>query len=252
MNNLLAQENLRAMVLAAGLGTRLRPITERVPKALVPAGGRPMIHYPLLWLKAQGFDEVIVNTHYLAAELEAGLGDGSALGLKIIYSREAELLGTGGGVGHARKLFGNSRLVLINADTLMDADLKVMMERHESSGAVATMALIRPAAGDDYTPVLVDSGGMVRRIGGRPEGGGEGQGALETRHFTGLSILEPALMDYLPAERFAHLAADGLVPAMADGKKVAAWSYEGYWKVLDDARRIREAEADMAAGRFRL
>jgi len=238
------------MVLAAGLGTRLRPLTERVPKALVPAAGSPMIHYPLKWLKAQGFDEVIVNTHYLADELEAGLGDGSALGIKIAYSREIELLGTGGGVGRARKFFGNSRLVLINADTLLSADLAAMMERHVSSGAVATMALSRPAAGDDYTPVMVDAAGMVRRIGGRPESAGEGQGGLDAYHFTGLSILEPALVDYLPADRFAHLAADGLVPAIADGKKVAAWPYSGYWKVLDNAERISEAEADMEAGRF--
>lgn len=239
------------MVLAAGLGTRLRPLTQNLPKPLVRVAGRPMIHYPLLWLRSQGVSEVVINTHHFADMLEKELGDGSSLGLSIAYSREEALLGTGGGVGRARKLFGNSTLVLINADTLLNADLTAMMDTHARSGAIATMALRRPAPGDDYTPVMVDAEGVVRRIGGRPGSAREGDGALETRHFTGLSILEPALVDYLPTDRFAHLAADGLVPAMADGKKVEAWNFEGYWKVLDNMERIREAEADIRAGRYK-
>jgi len=116
-------KDMAAMVLAAGLGTRLRPQTERTPKALVPVANRPMIHYPLFWLKSRGFSEVIINTHHFGEMLEAELGDGSSQGLKLAYSREEILLGTGGGIGRARKLFGRTRFVVINADTIIDADL---------------------------------------------------------------------------------------------------------------------------------
>lgn len=243
---------MKAMILAAGLGTRMRPRTESLPKALVPVAGRPLIHYSLHWLRGQGLREVIVNTHYLAEMVEREVGDGSRFGLKIIYSREDELLGTGGGIGKARRFFGRERLVVANADTVLDADIEEMIERHEKTGAIATMALVEEKEPGAYTSIKVDSSLMVKSIGGKPDLPDRSVGPTEDQAknmtFTGLSILEPALVDYLPADRFAHLAADALIPALAQGKKIAGYHHRGYWKAVDDMERAKEVEADLQSG----
>jgi NDP-sugar pyrophosphorylase family protein len=240
------------MVRAAGFGTRLRPLTLTTPKPLVPVAGRPMIHYPLLWLRSQGVREVVVNTHYLAEQVEAALGDGSGLGVQIIYSREEEILGTGGGLVRVWPLVGHCRLVLVNADTLVSLDLQAVLRRHEEMRAVATLAVTRPADPENYTEVLVDEAGMVFSIGARPERGRPpGGGEMTPVTYTGVAVVEPGLRAYLPAAGFAHLAADGLVPALAGGEKVAAYFHRGYWKAIDNLERLQQAENDITCLRFR-
>lgn len=240
-------EELKAMILAAGYGTRLRPYTDTLPKALHPVAGRPMIHYPLLWLRRWGFREVIVNTHYLAEMIERELGDGSGLGIRIRYSREEVLLGTGGGIGRARTLVGRSPMIVLNADTIVNVDLERLLERRRQADAAAVMAVTEERPGG-YTPLAVDGEGMVRAIGGRPE---PGPGDFCRANFTGLSILEPGLTDSFPPDRMACMVRDGIIPALAAGARVAAFSHAGYWKPMDDIERVKEAEADIAAGRFR-
>jgi len=242
----LEAKGLKAMVLAAGFGERLRPHTLDRPKPLVPVAGRPMVHYPLMWLRSQGVHDVVINTHYLAEMVEAELGGGSSLGIDIAYSREDEILGTGGALVRARSLFGRSRLVLLNADTLIDADLAAMVARHEQNGAIATLAMVEAPDPENYTSVMVDGDGFVSAIGGRPAPVDDARALT----FSGLSILESELIDYLPACGFSHLAAHGLVPAMEDGKKIAAYPHRGYWKSLDTIDRVREAEADVESGAY--
>jgi len=114
---------MKALVLAAGYGERLRPITDTIPKPLVEIGGRPLIHYPLLLLRHAGIRDVAVNVHHLADKIEAALGGGQALGLAITYSPEPVLLGTGGPLLALRDYFRGERFLLLNGDTIMDLDL---------------------------------------------------------------------------------------------------------------------------------
>lgn len=241
-------DELKAMILAAGLGTRLRPYTETLPKALHPVAGRPMIHYPLSWLRHYGFTEVLVNTFYLAGMIEERLGDGSGLGIRVRYSREEVLLGTGGGIGRGRSIIGRAPMVVLNADTIMDVDFNALLERRRRAGGLATLAVV-PERPGGYTALAVDGNGLIRAIGDRPAPGPAGSG---TAHFTGLSILEPELTDSFPTDRAACLVRDGLVPALAAGGRVAAFHHRGYWKPMDDIERVREAEDDLASGKFRL
>ncbi len=236
--------DLKGMVLAAGLGVRLRPLTERMPKALVRVAGRPMIHYPLLWLKSQGVRQVVINTHYLGGMIEHELGQGSGLGLCIHWSREDELLGTGGGAARASRVTGFKELVLINADTLVDASLASLFEMHRQANAAATMALVEQKDTDKYTPVMTDEGGLVRSIGGMPENS-EGQGGLSRKVFAGLSIIGPEIIGLLPPDRPACLVRHGIVPAIEQGKVVAAYGYKGYWRALDTAAAIERAEDEL-------
>lgn len=239
----------KGMILAAGFGTRLRPLTETVPKPLAPVAGVNMVRYALGLFRGAGLSEVWINTHHLAESIESELGDGSNIGMRLRYSREQEILGAGGGVARAMRYFGHSRLVLINADTLINADLAELTRAHHHGSGIATMAVVKAPDPENYTKILVMKKRRVLSIGGRPETWIEKDDApLEHYTYTGLAVIEPELLKFLPRKGFGHLAADGLIPAMYEGHKVAAHVHQGYWKALDDAERIEAAEADIAAG----
>src|SRR5262245_661009 len=131
------------MVLAAGLGTRLRPLTDRVPKPLVPLLNRPLVERPLERLRGAGIHEVVLNVHHQASAVRTALGDGRGLGLQIEYSVETDLLGTGGGVARVRALglLGEGTFVLMNGDSVVEVDLRAVIDAHRASGALATIVL---------------------------------------------------------------------------------------------------------------
>jgi NDP-sugar pyrophosphorylase family protein len=125
---------MRAMILAAGKGTRLLPLTEKLPKALVPVAGKPMIHYGLDLLARHGISEVMINLHHLGSLIEEALGDGSDFGLRISYSREDELLDTGGGIKRAASFFQRKRFLVMNCDFLARIDLHELLAWHRERG----------------------------------------------------------------------------------------------------------------------
>ena len=129
------------MVLAAGQGTRLRPMTDRMPKALVPVAGRPMIEYALLLLRHYGIRDIVINLHHFGEQIENRLGDGQALGLSIRYSKEPELLDTGGGLLKAKAFLQDGSFIVINTDALIDLNLAALIDFHAQTGAVATLVL---------------------------------------------------------------------------------------------------------------
>ena len=133
--------DLCAMILAAGEGTRLRPITDKIPKAMVEVGGRPLIDYALETVRRAGLGEVVINLHYLGSMIRDYIGDGSRYGLRVRFSEEDPLLDSGGGIVHAREFLGDRTFVTLNADTIIAADLKKIVESHRASRATATMVL---------------------------------------------------------------------------------------------------------------
>lgn len=240
-----------AMILAAGMGTRLLPLTESAPKALVPVSGRPMIHYPLLWLKSQGIKNIFINTHHLGDMVQNQLGNGDSFGVNITYSPETTLLGTGGGIANARKLFGRRRLVVVNADTIIDADLEAMTNTHTSSNAIATIAVTQAKNPQDFTPITIDSQGRVIKIGDMPEIMIDPEAPCHQKTFTGLSILEPELIDTLPPNKPSCLIKNAIIPAIAQNKTVMSYHHPGYWIPLDNTPRIEQAHDDINSGAFR-
>jgi len=239
---------MKALILAAGLGTRLRPLTEKTPKPLLPVAGRPMILYPLAFLRGQGIREVIINIHLQPDQWRQALGDGSRLGLHITFSPEPVLLDTGGGIKNAEKFFRGEALVVLNADTLIELDLDQVLKAHRRHRPAATLVLKQLPNPAEFSPVLVDAQGRVRRLRGEPaeiEAAG-----LQAFTFTGLQILEPEILDALPAGVPACLIRDAYIPLLRAGREIRAFLMEGYWKSLDTADRIHEAEADLQAGRL--
>src|SRR3982751_5669006 len=129
------------MILAAGLGTRLRPLTDTIPKPLLPVGGTPLIVWNLLLLRRHGIRDVVVNLHYLGHLIQKELRDGSMWGMRISYSQEPTILGTGGGLKQAERYFEGRPFLVLNGDTLCELDLGALRRFHEQHRPLATMVV---------------------------------------------------------------------------------------------------------------
>jgi len=167
-----------ALVLAAGLGTRLLPLTSLRAKPALPLGGEPLIAHILRWLRQAGITEAIVNLHHRPETITAAIGDGSAFGLTVRYSWESPLLGSAGGPRRAFALVPDDELLIVNGDTLTDVDLPSLVTHHRHSNALVTMALIENPQPERYGGVRVENGWVTGFT-------GRGQGGL---HFVGVQM----------------------------------------------------------------
>ncbi len=209
---------MKAMVLAAGLGTRLRPATNVVPKPLFPVLGVPAIEWALRGLRQAGVTEAVVNLHHLPGAIVRRLGDGRGIGVRIEYREEPEILGTGGGMSAVRAFFaGDAPFFLHNGDVFTDWDLRAIRDRHAAAGADATMALADPPDMPQARLVEVGPDGDVVGVRGRPAAG-DGPRYV----FSGVSVLTASLLRQLPLEGPSCLVEQGLIPLMAAGRRVAA------------------------------
>lgn len=234
------------MVLAAGLGTRLRPLTELVPKPAVPVGGLPLVRLAFGRLRSAGVRRVVVNAHHLAGTMEEVAEEGArAVGVALSISREPVIAGTGGALREARaRLAGAGAIVLWNGDVLFDVDLPAILAAHRKSGALATMVLAPMPPGASYATVDVDHGMAVRRIAGLGPGGD----ALVPLHFTGIHVLSPGLLDHVPSHPFAcDVNRRVYAPLLATGR-IRAVVASGYWNDLGTPERYLQANLDVLSG----
>jgi mannose-1-phosphate guanylyltransferase/phosphomannomutase len=232
---------MKAMILAAGLGERLRPLTRHVPKALVPVAGRPMIDYPLSLLRRAGIEEVIVNLHHLGDQIEDYLGDGARFGLSIRYSREERLLDTGGGVLNARAFLEGSSFFVINTDVLIDVELADVIAFHNRHKAVATLVLRSDEKAEEYGAIECTHDGRVHRfldarLSTVP------QPALIKRMFTGVQILKPEVFAYMDGGEPFSLTRTTYVRLLRAGQPLYGFDYSGFWRDLGTVESIREVE----------
>lgn len=220
---------MRAMILAAGYGTRLRPLTDKRPKCLMPVMNRPLLGLWLGRLASWGAERAVVNTHHLADMVHAYLGDEAPEGLDVAISHEPEILGTGGGPVAARELLGPEPFLLVNADVLATAQVPKLLERLKAEDAVAVLGLV-----DDprFNTVALDEAGQVLGFKGR-----EGLSAPRWLTYSGLAALSPRLFKYLPPTGRSSLI-DGLRAAIAAGEKVLGQPLEGFWDDLGTPERL--------------
>ncbi len=240
---------MKAVILAAGLGTRLRPLTLERPKAAVPVAGRPSAAWAARSLGAAGITDVAVNLHHLAGGVEEALGDGSAHGVRIAWSDETgRILGTGGGIRLAASRLGASSLIVVNGDVICDLDLAHFLAHHERSGAAVTLALVRHPDHARYGTVVLGPDGLLASIAGhraRRPGPGPDQGLCTV--FSGISVLGPQALDRLPAE--GCLVRDTLFGMLDDGVDIAGLLHEGYWNDIGTPREYLGCNLDVLRGR---
>ncbi|HLW69338.1 MAG TPA: NDP-sugar synthase [Candidatus Binataceae bacterium] len=248
---------MKALVLSAGYGERLRPLTETTPKPLLEVGGRPLIHYPLLMLRAAGVREVAINVHHMAAQIESALGDGRTLQLAITYSREPALRGTGGPLLDLTDYFAGEPFIIVNCDTVMDLDLVRMIEFHDTLGGLATLAL--GAAGDPeaYSRIEIDAARRIRRmrlLKGRTRGefadypatlSEEIALALTPYMYCGVMICAPAILAAMPSKPSFSLISDLLAPLVA--RKLMGFVHAGFFRTVDDLTGYNELRVEFAA-----
>lgn len=245
---------MKAMVLAAGQGTRLRPATDSIPKALMPVAGRPMIEYALLLLRYYGIRDIIINLHHFGEQIETRLGDGRSLGLAVRYSEEPELLDTGGGLLKAEEFLRDGSFIVINTDALIDVNLAALIEFHAKTGAAATLVLRADPRADEFGSMDIDTNGrIVRFLDSKapvtPTGG------LRKLMFTGVQILEPRVFEHMRAggaKRKFSTTRDTYPHMLAAGEPFYGFVFDGFWQDLGTAARIREAEQKLQSGAARL
>ena len=245
---------MKAMVLAAGKGTRLRPLTDTQPKALVPVGGRPMIEYSLLLLRHYGIRDVVINLHHHGQQIENRLADGSQLGIQISYSVEPELLDTGGGLLKAKPFLQNDTFIVINTDVLIDLHLDALLEFHQNQQASATLVLRPDKDADQYGSMDIDEEGRICRFLDTRQPV-QSPGPVRKLMFTGVQVLEPKIFDYMNTGMTAHkfsTTRETYPRMLADGQPLYGFCFDGFWQDLGTAERIRQAEHSLAEGGARL
>lgn len=180
-----------ALVLTAGLATRLRPLSRVRAKAALPVAGQPLVHRIIRWLSAAGIQDLVLNLHHLPHTITGLVGDGQHLGVHVRYSWEDPVLGSAGGTRRALTLLGASPFLIVNGDTLTDVDPAAVIDTHRRSGALVTMALVPNTAPDKYGGVLVDAAGEVTGFTRRGT-------AASSYHFVGVQAADAEAFEGLP------------------------------------------------------
>ncbi len=226
------------MVLAAGLGTRLRPLTDELPKPLCWLGNKPQIDHVLETLAHAGHREAVINTHHLAERFDAAWRARQPLAIQL--SHEPEILGTGGGVAHAAALLGPGDVLVVNADIVALFDLEALYEAHARAGALATL-VIAPRAGERGT-VGLDAAGNVTRLRSlvRP-------GEVDSADYAGIALLSAALRARLSAP--SCLVGDGFMPALERGERLATFRLEVPFTDIGSPAAALAANLDWLAAR---
>lgn len=236
------------MILAAGYGTRLRPLTENIPKPLVPVMNTPLILHNLLYLKKYGISEVIINTHYLPEMIPDYLGDGTKWGLKLQYSEESDILGTAGGILKARDFLSDDTFVVMNSDILIQTDLADAISCHRENNALGTMIVSNRPDTSRYGVVGLDNDSLVRRI---TEQVGSNRDDLIPTVFLGIHILEPEIFNYFPQSTAPTcINADVYPQAINSGGRIIGYMQRsGYWNDLGTPGDYLAAHWDILDGK---
>ncbi len=238
------------MILAAGLGTRLRPLTDSVPKPLVRVAGRPVIEYALGLLRSAGIRDVVINVHHLRELVQRHLGDGTAWGMRIRYSVEEEILDTGGGNQKAAALLGDEPIVVLNGDTIMDAPLAAVIARHRTAGAMATMLLRADPVAERYGIIRIDADGRVRSFLGTPAAPADAPWA--SYMFAGLHVLDSRVFTLMPEGRPFGITRETYPLMLQRNEVVLGVPFDGAWFTVDTPANLAAADAAVRSGRVPL
>ena len=232
---------MRAIILSAGYGTRLWPLTEDRTKPAIPILGKPLVGYVAEYLAGYGFDEILVNLHHRPDSVRKALGDGSRFGVKLHYVEEPEILGTSGALDNTREFFERDTFLVVNGKIITDIDLKAALETHRRMNALATMVML-PNARRERFSVVETKDGRVTRFAGMPNASDEGPAPLM---FTGIHIMEPRIFDYIPRAVFSDSVTHVYPKAIAAGETIAAHVADGRWRELSTLRRYLDISREM-------
>ena len=233
---------MKAMVLAAGLGTRLRPLTYEIPKPMVPVLDRPVMAHIVNLCQRQGFDQLVANLHYFPDTIRTYFGD------RLEYRYEEELLGTAGGVRNVRDFFGDDPVVIISGDALTDIDLKALVERHTSAGGIGTLTVKRVEDTREYGVVLHDNDGRISGFQEKPHP----DEALSDLGNCGIYCFSPEIFDYFPEDDFVDWANDVFPVLLENDVPFYIHEIQEYWNDVGSLEELRSGTFDALRGHLQI
>lgn len=234
---------MKAMVLCAGLGTRLRPLTERWPKPAMPLLGVPIFGYTLSLLQKAGVTAVGINTHHLPEVMrEVAQRECDLRGIPLNVVHEPVIQGTGGGIRGLRASLSGGDFVVFNGDILFALDVKAAVDAHRASRALATMVLLPMPPNEKFNPVEVDADGNVRRVAGKGPGGEK----LRPWHFSGVHVMSARVFDFMKPDGPEDIVHDVYLSAIARGERVHGHvAQSAYWSDLGTPSRFLATQRDL-------
>ncbi len=239
---------MRAVVMAGGEGSRLRPLTSGRPKPLVPVANRPIMEHIVRHLARHGVEEVVATLYYLGDEIEETFGDGEELGVRMRYVRENVPLGTAGAVKNAEAALQGEPFVIVSGDALTDLDLGKAIAFHREKGAVATLVLYRSPNPLEFGIVVTDESGRVQRFLEKPAWSEVFSDTVNT----GMYILEPEVLDLMEPGGTYDWSSDIFPRLLAEGKALYGYVMDEYWADVGTLGQYREAQEDVLSGRVDL
>src|SRR6185437_4359005 len=238
---------MKAVVMAGGEGSRLRPLTSRQPKPLVPVAGRPIMEHILLHLRRHQMRDVVATVQYMGASIRNYFGDGSDQGVSLTYSVEDSPLGTAGSVMLAKQQL-NEPFVVISGDSLTDMDLGAAARFHRERKALATIVLKPVPNPLEYGVVGVDEGGAVQRFIEKPSWGE----VISDLANTGIYSLDPAVFDFFRPGEVTDWSGDVFPKLLKEGERVFGWVADGYWEDVDSHSAYVKANFDCLEGKVKV
>ncbi|WP_283136852.1 mannose-1-phosphate guanyltransferase [Rhizohabitans arisaemae] len=239
---------MKAVVMAGGEGTRLRPMTANQPKPLLPVINRPIMEHVLRLLKRHGFTETVVTVQFLAALVRNYFGDGDELGMSLHYATEEVPLGTAGSVKNAADALRDDRFLVISGDALTDIDLTAMIDFHRRNGAMVTIGLKRVPNPLEFGIIIVDEQGRIQRFLEKPTWG---QVFSDTVN-TGIYIMEPEVLDLVEPGVSVDWSSDVFPALLARGDALYGYIADGYWEDVGTHESYLKAQADVLSGKVQV
>ncbi|MEO6727093.1 MAG: NDP-sugar synthase [Blastocatellia bacterium] len=247
---------MKAMILAAGFGTRLWPLTVGRTKPALPFLNRPLIAFTIDYLRRYGFEDVVINLHHEPESVRQQIGDGSRFGVRIHYSlEEPEILGTSGALDNVRDQLGGETFVVINGKIITDIDLARALETHRRQKALATLVLRPNLKFERFSEVKITDDGRIAEFAGFPSLDnpqstiGTQNGPQSPLMFTGIHVMEPDIFEYIPRGVFSDSVRDVYPKAMADGRNIGAHvaAVKSSWYELSTIERYLEISLEFLA-----
>lgn len=238
---------MKAIIIAGGLGTRLRPLTYNRPKPIVSMMNKPFVVHQLELLKKHGINEIVLNLHYMPKNMEYILGDGSKFGVKLFYSIEKQPLGTAGAVKNAEQYFDNDPLVILNGDTLTDINISEVIAFHKKNKAVATLTLTNVEDPTHYGLVITGPDGRIKSFLEKPNWEQVAQYSTKTIN-AGIYVLDPAIFKDVPENTVYSFERQLFPKILESGQNFYSVTSDAYWMDIGSPQKYMQAHRDILNG----
>lgn len=234
--------------MAAGLGTRLKPLTDFLPKPMMPVANRPLLHHLLNLLHRHDVREVGINLHWFPEQIQRYFGDGSSLGMSIRWSHEPELLGTAGGTKKLEDFWGGETILITSGDGLHDVDVTALLGHHRRTGALATLTVKPVSDPSSYGVVILDRDTRVRGFQEKPRRD-EARSDLAN---CGIYVIEPELLERIPPDTYVDFGEDLWPRLVAANEEIYAYTTMAYWNDAGDIDELRNSILDAVLGHVKV